>query len=375
MTSAEAIGATGALLSLAYFWIAHRCFAQWARERPTHSAPPAEDAITFLRPLKCGVPALAAKLEIMARAMRTGDQLILGADTGSAEEMLSEEVRAAFPGRDIVVVPCVAGAAPNPKVSKLLQMTPHARHERCIFADSEALLDPEFLARWRAEWIASGADVLTAGYRIDGARTWPQRLDAAALLVTLWPGLAVLRAAGPLRVMLGACFALRRADLEAVGGWAAFGEELAEDNRLGEALAATGRSIRLSTEVVTLESDSLSWGDWWRHQRRVAVTYRAANPWGYAGSIVTHGESWALAMVFAGHAWGLALFFAVWAGRTALAARMASRIGFDLRGLPLAVLGASLAGTVCWVANWGARAVWWGGRRRRVHFRGRLAGI
>jgi ceramide glucosyltransferase len=176
------------------------------------------------------------------------------------------------------------------------------------------------------------------------------------------------------RFTLGACFALRQADLAAVGGWAALGGQLAEDNLLGTSLAAAGRTIRLSRQVVALECDPLGWRDWWRHQRRMAVTYRSAQPWGYAGSVVTHGESWALMLLAAGYPWAVALFFAVWVGRVALARHIARRIGFELPGLSLAVLGASLAGSLGWVLSWGTRRVWWGGQRRRVSFRGKMEG-
>lgn len=372
MTSAEAICTSGALASLAYFGVARWCFGKWARMPAVTSE--AAEPIAFLRPIKRGVPGQEAKLTATARAMQPGDQLILGADAGSDELALCEKVRADVSEREIVVVACVNGAALNPKISKLLQMMPHARYDRLTVADSEATLDAAFVAAWRAEWAASGAAVLTAGYVIGSARSWPQRLDAAGLLLTLWPGIVVLRALATIRFTLGACFAIRRADLAAVGGWEAFAEELAEDHRLGVALAAAGRTIRLSARVMTLESDPLTWRQWWRHQRRVAVTYRAANPWGYAGSLVTHGESWALALVAAGELWGAGLFFAVWAGRVAVARGMTRRLGFELPGLALAMLGASLAGTAGWGLSWATRRVWWGGRRWRVSFRGKLGG-
>ena len=376
MTSFEAICAGGVATSLGYLGYAQWCFSRWAAAPPAEAGRPGEP-ITFFRPLKGGVPGLRAKLEAMARALRAEDQLLLGVDPASPEAVLGGEIRAAFPEREVVVVPCATGpgASGNPKVAKLIQMAPLARHEHWVVADGEAWLDAEWVEAWRAEWAACGAAVLTAGYRIEGAQSWPQRLDAAGLLVTLWPGLAVLHAARALRFTLGACVALRRADLTRVGGWAAFGDVLAEDNRLGAALVAAGRRIQLSQQVVALQSDPLDWRAWWRHQRRVAVTYRVGNPWGYAGSVVTMGEMWALLLVASGAWWGLALFFGVWAVRTAGALRMARTLAFSLPGLALAVLGASLAGSVCWAASWGTRTVWWSGRRWRVSFRGGLRGI
>lgn len=378
MTSLEAFGALGALGSIGYLAVAHVCFGRWARET---NAPIADDAasepITFFRPLKRGVPDLRAKLEAQIGALREADELLLGVDADAPEAVLGDELRAAFPQRRIVVVRC--GAAPagilNPKVAKLVQMAPHARHERWIVADSEATLGRAWVDAFRHEWASGSAEVLTAGYRLDGARTWAQRLDAAGVLVTLWPGLAVLHAAAAIHFTLGACVAVRRLDLEAIGGWAAFGDALAEDNQLGAALAAAGRRIRLSRQVVALACDPLTWREWWQHQMRSAVTYRVGNPAGYAGSVITMGEMWALLMIASGAWWGVGLFFAVWIVRTVVAGRMARTLGFSMPGLSLAVLGASLVGSVCWALSWGVHSVVWGGRRWRVSFSGKLRGI
>ena len=371
MSGLPAILWTGVGLSFLYAVAAHWCFERWGREC---GGGVSDATVSFLRPLKGGVPELWEKLVLSARAMAAGDQIVLGVDAGGAEAALGERLRAAFPERDIVVVECAPGVALNPKISKLAQMSPHARHEHWVIADSEALLEAKFVAGFRAEWMASGADALTAGYRVCGARSWPQRLDAAAVLLTLWPGLAVLRACGPLKITLGACTGLRRGDLAGIGGWEMFGGELAEDNRLGAALAATGRTIRLSAHVVALECDGLGWRDWWRHQRRVAVTYRAGNPLGFAGSIVTHGELWCVLLGVAGVRGGWAMLAVAWALRAALAARMARRLDFSIPTLPPVVLLASLAASAAWLASWCARSVWWGGKWRRVTFRGRFTG-
>lgn len=374
--SAVEIGlAVLAATSLGYLAAALGCFARWARPIPADAAPPGEAPISFLRPLKAGVPELREILTAHLRAMSDADQVLYGVEPDSAEARLCEELRTLFPKRDLVIVPCRPGAARNPKISKLIQMSPLARHERWIVADSEAWLDAKFLADFRREWITTGADALTAGYRFSGLRSWPQRLDAVATLVTLWPGLAVLAATGKLTLTLGACTGLHGRDLEEIGGWMRLGNDLAEDNRLGALLAARRRSVRLSRSVVTLASDPLGWRDWWRHQRRVAVTYRAANPLGFAASLITHGEAWALLLSLRAPRLGLGLFLAVWGFRTVVARLMARQLDFSLPCLAFSILGASFAGTLCWLGCWLARSVWWGGRWRRGSFRGKLTEI
>ena len=368
-----------ALLALPYCALAYCHLAAWLGEAarlqpPDGPVPP----LTFFRPLKRGVPDLRGKLESLVLATGAQDRIVIGADAGSEEAALAGEVRARFPDRDIVVVPCAPDAAVNPKISKLVQMELHARHAHWLLSDSELMADAEFLTAFRNEWMASGADVLTAGYRFRNLRTWPQRLDAAAVLLTLWPGLAFVRRRGTVRFTLGACTAVRRDDIAAVGGWKAFGGDLAEDNRLGAALAAAGKTIRLSAHVATLDSDPVTWRDYWRHQRRVAVTYRASNPAGFAGMIFTHIWPWCAFIAAIGPVDGrgpevaLGLLLQMLALRAAAAWDTARLLGFRVPWLLLLVPVATLVESVCWFASWGSRAVWWGGRRWRVSFRGGL---
>jgi len=362
-----------AVVSTVYYIASARLLRRWlAQRRAVENGDAALPPVTFFRPLKAGVPDLRTKLESMVPAMQPDDQLLIGVEAGSAEEAVAAEAARAFSEKEIVVICCEPGRALNPKVSKLVQMAEHARHEHWILSDSEAVLGAEFLRSFRHEW--RQCDVLTAGYRFDGARTWPQRLDAAAILLTLWPGLAVLGNRGPLRLTLGACTGFRCVDLAAIGGWAAFGDALAEDCRLGVALAASGRKILLSREVVTLASDPLTWSDYWRHQRRVAITYRVSNPLGFAGAWLTQGVTAAfiLACLHPAHLWSWALFSIVWAARVLSAQAMSQRLVFPFPDPWLSVLPASFVETTCWALSWASRSVWWGGTCWRIGRDGRL---
>ena len=362
-----------------YAWLAVWQARAWLAEAaPPETAAPDLPPLTLLRPLKAGVPALREKLDALAVALRPGDQLVLGADDGSVEMGVCSGLREAFPKCEISVVACRTGEALNPKISKLVQMTPHARHGHWILSDSEALLDAAWLDAFCREWLAGGADVLTAGYRFVNPATWPQRLDAAAALCGLWPGLALVRRFGRVDFTLGACTALRRADVEAVGGWAAFGDFLAEDNRLGAALAHAGRTIRLSAQVATLDSDPLTWRDYWRHQRRVAVTYRVCQPAGFAGMILANGlVASALLLALAPskpEAIFVCLLFAamIQLARWLWFRALGKALRFPIPWLFPVMLAAGAVEIACWCAAWCDRRVWWAGQRWHVSRAGRL---
>jgi ceramide glucosyltransferase len=317
--------------------------------------------VTFLRPVKPGVARLREKIGMLAAAADAGDQIIVGVENDDdAREC------AGFP--NVEVVRCEPGRALNPKINKLLQMTPRARHTHWIVTDSEALPDAAFFRCVRAEW--AGADCVTAGYRFTGATTLPQRLDCASALLTLWPGLMLAR----MEFVLGACFAVKREDVEAAGGWEAFADFLHEDNRLGAALAKAGKRIVLSRAVLSLEADEVTWRNWWRHQLRVALTYRVSSPAGWLGMPLTYSTAWALAFALCApcdvRRWLLPC--AVLALRWLSARMNAAALGFSTKNLAAAVLVQSVCEPLWWLAGWGLRSVTWGARVLRVTRDGRI---
>jgi ceramide glucosyltransferase len=365
--------------SAIYLWAGARLVARWIGERTP--APATLPPVTVLRPVKPGVPYLRGKLEQLARALRPGDQLVLGAAVASAELAECASLAQRFPEREIVAVPCREGAAVNPKISKLVQMESECRHGRLIVTDSEALIDAAWLDAFRAEWDQHEADAITTGFRFAGAHSGPQRLDALAALLSLWPGLAVVRRWGRVDFTLGVCTGLRQRDLTEVGGWRAFGEFLAEDRELGAALTARGCHVRLATIVATLDADPLSWRDCWRHQRRVAATYRVSAPKGYAGMWITHGVTAALALALAAAfypKWRIACWS--WAAlclvlRASAARRLTRLLDFPLRGLEPVMLLAGLVETATWLLGWWPGRIWWSARWWRVGRDGRLRAL
>ena len=363
-------------IGVVYDEVALAALRHWLREPASKCADPLTP-ITFFRPLKRGVPQLREKIEALITASLAGDQILFGVDPGSEEEALCREVRRSFPDRDIAVIRCEPGARRNPKISKLVQMEAAAGHGAWLLSDSEAIFEAAFLAAFRSEWQAKGCAVLTAGYRFVNLVSGPQRCDALAVLLGLWPGLALVRRFGRVRFTLGACTLVRREALAAAGGWGAFGNDLAEDHQLGVALAKAGETVHLSRQIVTLDSDAMSWREYWRHQRRVAVTYRAASPAGFAGMVITHGLFWCavcglamrLDLIFF-----LALAFA--AAIRALRTRdMAEALDCRIARLRPLWIVASVVEALCWVLSWFSAKVWWSGRWWRVDFRGKLSAI
>jgi ceramide glucosyltransferase len=150
--------------------------------------------------------------------------------------------------------------------------------------------------------------------------TVASQLESLSISTDFMAGvLAARQLEGGLRFGLGSTLAFRRRDLEAIGGFEAIADYLADDYELGRRVAERNLKVTLSESVVETYLPAYNLSGFVSHQLRWARTIRASRPSGYAGLSFTFTLPWALFTLAltrgAGWAWGL---FA-----TALAARMA----------------------------------------------------
>jgi ceramide glucosyltransferase len=173
----------------------------------------------------------------------------------------------------------------------------------------------------------------------------------------------------PVRFALGATIAIKRAALEAIGGFRAIRNMLADDYYIGNMAAERGWRVELSSSIVETIAHEQTFADFWNHQLRWARTYRTTRPVSLA-TILIHGPFWALVMIAASGAThgSLKALLLVLAGRLAMAALMLRRVlGLpelmrDLVLLPFK----DLCMTAIWFASLFSNKVQWAGRRLEI---------
>jgi ceramide glucosyltransferase len=92
---------------------------------------------------------------------------------------------------------------------------------------------------------------------------------------------------------LGSTLAFRRKELEAIGGFQAIIDYLADDYELGKRIAERGLKVALSSSVVQTFLPAYGLLGFFSHQLRWARTIRASRPGGYAGLLFTYTLPWA----------------------------------------------------------------------------------
>jgi ceramide glucosyltransferase len=136
---------------------------------------------------------------------------------------------------------------------------------------------------------------------------------------------------------LGSTLAFHRRQLEAVGGFEAFLDFLADDYKIGASIAAQGLAVRLAGVTVDSYLPPYTLRGFLDHQLRWGRTVRDSRYWGYLGLGVTFGLPWALVtLILAGGAgWAWMLLAVVALLRTAVAIRVGRSVLRDHQVLRL----------------------------------------
>jgi ceramide glucosyltransferase len=196
-------------------------------------------------------------------------------------------VQRRFPLLDIQCVIDSTCRGIHSKVSNLINMASHARHDLLIIADSDIAAPPDYFARVLAPLDDPRVGLVTCPYvgrACDGV--WSK---LGALFINDWfmPNVQLAALFGSHSFVAGATIALRREVLRRSGGLAALADQLADDFKLGAQVRGLGLSIVLSDLCVQTLVDEPTLAALWGHKLRWLRTIRSLQPWGYACCFIT----------------------------------------------------------------------------------------
>ena len=318
-------------------------------------------AVSVLKPLHGAEPGLYENLRSFVEQDYPAVQLVLGVN--HPEDGALEAARALIrdrPDDDIALIVDRRVRGSNQKVANLENMLPAARHHTLVLADSDMRVDPRYLAAMAAPLADERVGVVTCLYK--GVSTGGLWSDLGALQINFGflPNALLGNALGIGNGCFGATIALRRATLRRIGGFARVRDELADDQRIGDAVRAQGLAVELSPYLVEAQVWEPSLAALWRHELRWARTVRGIAPLGFAGSAMTHPLAIALlavGIVGFGSTVGI-LFAATCLLRWATVGVMARTLGLPILKLWLLPLRDLLSFAVFIASFFGRRVSW-----------------
>ena len=230
-----------------------RTRAASASSLPAASTEGVRPRLSVLKPLRGLDDGLEENLASFADLRGVDYEVVLSvADPKDPAIGAVARVRERFPRAPFVLV---VGGAPegrigNPKVERLVAAARVARGDLFLVSDSNVRVSADDVARTVALFDDPGVGCVSNLFVGTGARDLGAVVESLHLLTFVVPG-NVLAAWSGTPCVVGKSMALPRTVHDAIGGFAAFGEVLAEDQAIGLAVRDAGWRVVLSPVVVS----------------------------------------------------------------------------------------------------------------------------
>lgn len=363
------------LLGLAYAAAAYQILAMVAAlshlRRSSLPAPLPLSSVSILKPVHGSDPGFYEAIRSHAMQDFADFEILFGiGEPDDAARAQIERLMREFPDVSIRVPVCPT-KTPNRKVGVLMDLEREARYRVLVVNDADISVSPHYLSEVTGPLADPHIGLVTCLYRAE-THDWPSHFEALAIATEFAPSILVAPLFGVSEFGLGSTLAFRKEDLEAIGGFGAVAEYLADDYQIGRRLHELGRKNVLSHVVVSTRVTSGSWGGAWRHQLRWARTVRLSRAGGYAGLPVTFATLWAIAAACGGLWWTalavllIRLAMAVTCGWFVLRSAVVWK---HLYAIPLR----DLWGVCIWFAGLFGNKVEWRGRKLGLDRQGRIS--
>ena len=285
-----ALGCCGVAIAFATAALSRR------RALPIGGAVRPAPAITLLKPLHGDEPALEANLRsFLAQDYGSPVQFVFGAHSDDdAALIVVRKLLAEHPGTDATIIADARSRGANPKVSNLLNIVGAARHDILVISDSDIGVPADYLTSIMAALDRPGVGAVTAPYIGRGTNGLWSCLVAMGISYWFLPNVLFGTALGVAKPCFGSTIALKRSTLDAVGGFDAFKDHLADDYEIGRAVRGLGLAVVLAPIAVRHSCGEKTLDALWRHELRWLRTIGLVDPLGHLGSLVTFPLAWAL---------------------------------------------------------------------------------
>jgi ceramide glucosyltransferase len=245
--------------------------------------------VTVLKPI-CGPdPNLYENLRSFCQQAYPHYQVLFGvSDAADPAITIIERVIADFPNLDLGLVVDDRLIGTNFKVSSLANMLGLAKYDILVIADSDIRVRPDYLGSIVAPFEDPGVGAVTCLYK--GCPVGGLASAIAAMFINEWflPSVLVALTFEKLRYCFGASMAVRREALEAIGGFEALADDLADDYMLGKLLSERGYKIHLAPYLVENEVLEPDLKRLFLHELRWARTVRSVRSVGYTFSFIAY---------------------------------------------------------------------------------------
>jgi len=246
-------------------------------------------------------------------------------------------------------------------------MAAAAKNDLLVITDSDVLVKPDFLMEVVTPFNDPEVGASTCLYvgAAPGMGIWAH-LEGLGMSVEMAAGVMVVDMLEGMRFTLGPAMIVRKSALDACGGFERLGHYYADDFKLGNLVAESGRRVVLSTHVIDHCIVHNSFRRNFSHQLNWMKSTRFSRPSGHFGTVLTFAMPYGLlgaivAWVLGMPVLGLSLLSLAYVSRVAQSVMVGGWVVGDRDAYRLAWLYPlrDLLGFVLWVASYTSREVGW----------------
>ena len=268
-------------------------FGVWQFRRIHERAPrhvAAGPGVTVLKPLCGDEVELLENLRSFCDQDYPDFQVIFGLSSDKDPAILKvKELMGEFQEHDISLVVDERVHGSNLKISNLLNMLDHAKHDILVIADSDMRVERDYLQIVAATFDDPCVSAATCLYSGSARGGLPSTLGAMFINDWFFPSALIPALRDKLTYCFGATMAARRGAIENIGGFGALANILADDYMLGNFVHRQGQKVALAPYLVRNIVHEPSMRALFLHEVRWARTIKNVKPLSYALSTITEG--------------------------------------------------------------------------------------
>jgi ceramide glucosyltransferase len=283
------------LLLSACGYLVFTIYAAWRffRSRPTAADP--LPAVSLFKPLKGASADLYDNLASFCRLDYPEYQLLCGVrDPRDPAVAVVERLRRDFPANDIVLVVNPETIGSNAKVDTLYRLAMAATYDIFVISDGDVCVEPGYLRAIIPPLTGAQVGLVTCLYRGEATTPFPALCESLIINTAFLPLVIVASQLEKTTYAFGATMAVKRRCIDAIGGFPAIADYLADDYYLGRLVSKAGYGVCIVPYVVETKPGVASFRELFYHQLRWARTQRNCRPSGHLGTAITFGTVWVL---------------------------------------------------------------------------------
>jgi len=359
------------LAGLGIVLVALQGAALWLHVRRAPRARTTAPLISVLKPL-CGVDdGLADNIDAFAALPYPAFEILLGVrDEDDRAWPVAQAAARRHPGRVRAILQRGEPGL-NPKVNQLVTLAAEACGDVLVVSDSNIRPPDDYLDEIAACFEDPTVGCVTHLISSSGEETWGSLFDALHLATAIGPGVIGAKTVLRRNIVVGKSMAVRREDLDAIGGFARVKDVLAEDFVFGNLVGdEMGKKVAIARSPIFQVTERRSAREFVGRYLRWSVIHRksVATPL-YLGEVLLNPIALAaVGILVAPGLVALCLFGSIVAAKMLLDAACASGLRSERfsRRAYLAIPVKDLLVGFAWATGLFSSTVRWRGRRFRV---------